>query len=174
MEENKNHLLNYATYAAFFLGFFWVFKYLLVIIGKDSAILSFLSNLLSIGTPLILFYFLVRYNSGFLENKMSYWHGVQFSIVLFFFASILEAVIVFIHVKWIDPVFISNLYSNLIEIAQSLNFNPELTAQLTEQPLPNSFSYVFSNVILADVFIGLLLSLFIVPLARNIKLKQEL
>ncbi|MDD2299912.1 MAG: DUF4199 domain-containing protein [Fermentimonas sp.] len=174
MEENKNHLFNYATYAAFFLGFFWVFKYLLVILGKDLAILGFLNNLLSIGTPLILFYFLVRYNSGFLENKMSFWHGVQFSIVLFFFASILESVVVFIHVKWIDPAFISNLYSSLIEIAQAMELSPALTAQLMEQPLPNSFSYVFSNVILADVFIGLLLSLFIVPLSRHIKTKQEL
>lgn len=174
MEENKNQLFNYATYAAFFLGFFWVIKYLLTILGKDIAVLNFINNLLSLGTPLILFYFLVRYNSSVLDNKMSYWHGVQFSILLFFFASIMEAIIVFIHVKWIDHAFISNLYNSLIEIAQTLNISQALTTQLMEQPLPSSFSYVFSNVIMADVFIGLLLSLFIVPLVRNIKPKQEL
>lgn len=173
MGENKSHLFNYATYAAGFLGIFWVFKYLLVILGKDYTALNILGNILSVGTPIILFYFLVRYNSGLLENKMGFWHGVQFTILLFFFASIIEAVIVFIHVKWIDPVFISNLYSNLIEIAQSLEINQALTTQLMEQPLPSSFSYVFSNVILADVFLGLILSLFIVPLARYVKPGQE-
>ena len=135
MEENKNQLFNYATYAAFFLGFFWVFKYLLTILGKDIAVLNFINNLLSLGTPLILFYFLVRYNSSVLDNKMSYWHGVQFSILLFFFASIMEAIIVFIHVKWIDHAFISNLYNSLIEIAQTLNISQALTTQLMEQPL---------------------------------------
>ena len=174
MEENKNHLFNYATNAAFTIGLFWVFKYLLVILVRDMVILSYLNNLLSIGTPIILFYFLVRYNSGLVENKMSFWHGIQFSIILFFFASIFEAVIVFIHVKWLDPAFISNLYSNLIEIAQSLKLSQALTAQMMKQPLPSTFSYVFNNVIMADVFIGLLLSLVLVPIARKYKPKQEL
>lgn len=169
MGENKNYLFNYATYAAIFLGVFWVLKYLLLIMGKDIAAFIYLGNLLSIGTPLILFYFLVKYNSTILENEMGFWHGVQFSIILFFFASILESVIVFIHVKWIDPAFISRLYNSLIEIAQTLKINKALTAQLMEQPLPSSFTYVFNNVIMADVFAGLILSLLIVPMARNFK-----
>jgi hypothetical protein len=43
MEENKNHLFNYATNAAFTLGLFWVLKYLLVILGRDMVILSYLN-----------------------------------------------------------------------------------------------------------------------------------
>ena len=93
---------------------------------------------------------------------------------MFFFASILEAVVVFIHVNWIDPVFISNFYKSIIVIAESLNLNEALTAQLADQPLPSAFSYVFNNIILGDVFIGLLLSLIIVPLARRIKPLKEI
>lgn len=173
MEENKSHLINYATYAAVFLGIFWVFKYLLVILGSNFAALNILGNLLSIGTPIMLFYFLVKYNSLLFENKMGYWQGVQFSMLLFFFASIIEAVIVFIHIKWLDSGFISNIYSSMVEIAQTLGISQALTAQLMEQPLPSSFSYVFNNVIMADVFLGFILSLIIVPLSRYFKPKQD-
>ncbi len=172
MKENKSHLINYTTQTSVILGVFWILKYLLVVLGSNNTALNLLGNLLSFGTPLILFYFLVRYNSEILKNKMKYWHGVQFSILLFFFASILEAMIVFIHVRWLDPTFISSLYNSLIELAQTLNISQALTTQLMEQPLPSSFSYVFNNVILADVFLGLILSLFIVPLAKHFKLKH--
>lgn len=172
MKENKSHLINYTTQTSVILGVFWILKYLLVVLGSNNTALNLLGNLLSFGTPLILFYFLVRYNSEILKNKMKYWHGVQFSILLFFFASILEAMIVFIHVRWLDPTFISSLYNSLIELAQTLNISQALTTQLMEQPLPSSFSYVFNNVILADVFLGLILSLFIVPLAKKFKLKH--
>lgn len=173
MGEDKNQLLNYAIYASIFLGTFWVLKYLLVIIGGNSTFFSIIANILSFGTPLLLFYYLVRYKTEVLNNKMGFWHGVQFSIVLFFFASIFEAVIVFVHVKWINPVFISNIYDGIIEVAKSLNLSSKITTQIAEQPLPTAFSYVFSNVIMADVFLGLLLSLFLVPLAIRYNPQQK-
>lgn len=171
--ENKNQLFYYSLYASLILGVFWVVKYLLIIIGKDYAVTSYVGNFLSIGTPMILLYYLVKYNKWYNDNEMSFVHGIQFSILMFFFASILEAVAVFIHVNWIDPLFISNFYSSITALAESLNLNQALTAQLAEQPLPSSFSYVLNNIILGDVFIGLLLSLLIVPLARRIKPQKE-
>ena len=172
--EDKNQLFYYSIYAALILGVYWVIKYLIVILGKDFAVTGILSNMLSIGTPIILLYFLVKYNQRHANNIMSFGHGIQFSILMFFFASILEAVVVFIHVNWIDPVFISNFYKSIIVIAESLNLSEALTAQLADQPLPSSFTYVFNNIILGDVFIGLILSLIIVPLARRIKPQREI
>jgi hypothetical protein len=114
------------------------------------------------------------YNTGVAENKMRYWHGVQFSIMLFFFASILESLIVFIHVKWIDPAFISNLYGRMIEMAESMEITKSLVTQLTEQSIPTPFTYIFNSVIMADVFWGLILSLIIVPIAVRYKPKQNI
>lgn len=173
MEENRSYLINYAMSAGIILGVFWILKYIFVIIVGDNFLLNLIANMLAFGTPILLFIFLAKYNSELVNNRMSYWHGVQFSILLFFFASIPESLIVLIHVKWIDPGFISNLYSNLIEIAQSLNISETLTTQLSEQPPPTTFYYIFSNVIMADVFLGLLLSLFIVPMARHFKPTRE-
>ncbi|MBF6629252.1 MAG: DUF4199 domain-containing protein [Proteiniphilum sp.] len=174
MKENKSQLLNYAMYSGLFLGFFWVVKYLFVIIGTNIPSLNFVGSVLSIATPLLLFYFLVKYNTGLVESKMRYWHGVQFSIMLFFYASILESLIVFIHVKWIDPAFISNLYGRMIEMAESMEITKALVTQLTEQSVPTPFTYIFNSVIMADVFWGLILSLIIVPVAIRYKPKQNI
>jgi glucose-6-phosphate-specific signal transduction histidine kinase len=149
-------------------------KYLFVIIGTNIPSLNFVGSVLSIATPLLLFYFLVKYNTGLVESKMRYWHGVQFSIMLFFYASILESLIVFIHVKWIDPAFISNLYGRMIEMAESMEITKALVTQLTEQSVPTPFTYIFNSVIMADVFWGLILSLIIVPVAIRYKPKQNI
>jgi len=174
MKENKSQLLNYAMYSGLFLGFFWVVKYLFVIIGTYIPSPNFVGSVLSTATPLLLFYFLVKYNTGLVESKMRYWHGVQFSIMLFFYASILESLIVFIHVKWIDPAFISNLYGRMIEMAESMEITKALVTQLTEQSVPTPFTYIFNSVIMADVFWGLILSLIIVPVAIRYKPKQNI
>src|SRR5690554_4053209 len=161
-------------YSGLSMGCFWVVKYLFVIIGTYIPSPNFVGSVLSTATPLLLFYFLVKYNTGLVESKMRYWHGVQFSIMLFFYASILESLIVFIHVKWIDPAFISNLYGRMIEMAESMEITKALVTQLTEQSVPTPFTYIFNSVIMADVFWGLILSLIIVPVAIRYKPKQNI
>lgn len=173
MQENKSQLFNYAMIAGVFLGGFWVAKYLFVIGGAYIPVLNVVNSILAIGTPLLLYYYLVQYKKNIVGDEMGYWHGVQFSIMLFFFASAFEAIIVFIHVKWIDPTFIGSLYANMVETAQAMKFSEEWIAAISNQPQPSPFSYIFNNIIMGDVFIGLLLSLFIVPLALLHKPKTD-
>jgi hypothetical protein len=172
-EENKSYLLEYTMQAGILLGLFWIFKYLFVILGGKYPGMNVIGTTLSVGTPVLLYYLLVRYNVGWMNRKMRFGHGVQFTILLFFFASILEALVVFIHIRWIDPTYIATLYDNMVEVAKALEVSKTLITRLAEQPLPNPFTYIFSNVIMADVFIGLLLSLLIVPLSIRFTPRQN-
>ena len=172
METNKNQILNYAMHSGLGLGLFWVFKYLFVITGGLHPLLSFIGSILGIGTPLLLFYYLVKYNREGADGEMSFGQGIQFSILLFFFASLLEALVVLLHVKWIDPLFIGGIYDAMMEMASQLALGKELAVQLANQPLPGAVTYVFSNVIMADVFLGLILSLLIVPAVMRFKRKE--
>ena len=169
MESNKNQILNYAMQAGLVLGVYWVFKYLFVITGELHPLLSFIGTILSIGTPLLLFYFLVKYNREGTNGEMRFGEGIQFSILLFFFASLLESLMVLLHVKWIDPLYIGGIYEAMMQMASQMAIGKELADQLADQPLPGAITYVFSNVIMADVFLGLILSLLIVPLAMRYK-----
>ena len=86
MEEDKSQLMNYAMTGGLYLGVFWVLKYLLVINAARHPTFSFFSSLLSLGTPAILFYNLLRYKINVAEKKISFIHGLQFGIMLFFIA----------------------------------------------------------------------------------------
>ena len=174
--ENKTHLLQYAMHAGIFLGGFWVLSYLLIIIGHDNLILMSLRSVLRIGTPLLLFYFLRNYNEKFLKNTMRFWSGVQFSMILFFFGSILEAFIVLIHVKWIDPNFITTMYEVAMQTVQTLNFGTRINSQIVEQAQqapPTPFLYVFRTVFIFNALVGFLLSLIIVPIAQRFKIVEN-
>ena len=83
MKEDKSQLLNYAMYAGVYLGLFWVFKYFFVVTGLIYPALNFLGTLLSIGTPVLLFIFLLKYSQELQNGKMGFWHGVKFSILQF-------------------------------------------------------------------------------------------
>lgn len=174
MKDDKSHLLNYAMYGGLYMGLFWILKYLLVIGSEKIPELKFVSNVLGIGTFLILFYFLVKYKTEQTNNRMGYWHGVQFGIMLFFFASIFEALIVYIHIVCIDPAFLANLYDNMLAMAKNLNISPKLLQNLEEQTRPSPLSYIFNNIMMGDVFVGMLLSIITVPIVRKIKRREEL
>jgi hypothetical protein len=171
--ENKSNLLQYAMHAGLFLGVFWALRYLLVIFGADNLMLRGLNQLLSIGTPLLLFYFLKNYKEKFLNNTIGFWHGIQFSIMLFFFGSALEALIVLVHVKWIDPNFIASYFEGMLVAAERWNFGDAALSQLAEQPLPSPMMYVFQHVLMINTFIGLILSLIIVPIVQRFKIVRN-
>jgi len=172
--ENKSHLLQYAMHAGIFLGVFWALRYLLVIFGADNLMLRVLNSLLSIGTPLLLFYFLKSYKEKFLDNRIGLWHGIQFSILLFFFGSILESLMVLVHVKWIDPLFLATMSERAVSFFQTHNLDSQAfieAAQTLSTITP--FMYVFQNVIMGNILIGFLLSLIIVPIIRRFKIVRN-
>lgn len=177
MQEDKSQLMNYAMHGGLFLGLFWAMKYVLVLNVEQQPVLQPVVSFLSLGTPLFALYFLVKYKAIVGSVKLNFWHGMQFSIMLFFFASILEAVVVFVHVTWIDTAFIGKLYANMLETVKTLRLGDKMAASIQEQPLPSTVNYLISNVVLANVFIGILLSFVLVPLAnrynfKNLKSKQ--
>lgn len=165
--------MQYAMSSGVFLGMFWIARYFLVIGGTHFPSLNAVHSVTGIGTPLLLYYYLIKYKTNVLDGNLDFWHGIRFSVALFFFASVFEALVALVHVLWIDPHFIASLYENMREVAESLKFGPNIVEALTEQPQPTPFAYVFSNVIIGNVFIGLLLSLVLVPLANQYKPKQS-
>ncbi len=172
MKEDKSQLMNYAMNSGLILGGFWVFKYLFVIGATQFPFLGIVQSLLSIGTPLILLYFIVKYKNQIEGSRIGFWHGVQFSMLLFFYAGLIEAIIVMIHVLWIDPNYISNTFENIISIAESLPVDQNAIEQVRNQPVPTPFLYTL-NLIMSDVLIGIVLSLLIVPLAMKIEVTRQ-
>lgn len=172
MQEDKSELINYAMRCGLYLGAFWVVKYLFLIGSFQIPALGAVEIVFRLGTPLLLFYFLVKYRTQVLDNNLGYWHGVQFSIMLFFFAAVLEAVVIFAHTTWIDPSYISGIYANMLTLAKELGMNGKMAEVLQSQRLPSPISYTFSNM-MSDVFLGLILGLILVPVANQFNLNKR-
>ncbi|MFA6701891.1 MAG: DUF4199 domain-containing protein [Dysgonamonadaceae bacterium] len=170
MQEDKSHLLYFAMRYGILLGMFWIFKYLFIIGAKEMPLLMNVNSILSFGTLILLVYFLIRYKSK-LKAPIGYWHCVSFSILIFFFAGIFEAIIVFIHTNWVDTAFIPDLYENALIIIKELGMN-SVFAEAENQPFPSPVYYTF-NSLLSNVFIGLILGLAVSPIVVNYKPKQH-
>ena len=169
MQNKKNSIISFAMQAGFGLGGFWVFKYLFIIGSTKYPSLEFVNGFLLFFTPLLLLFYLVQYKNTKPDNKLKYWEGVRFGITLFFFASIIESVMVFIHITSIDPTYISRVTEETIEMAQSLNFSDTMMEELKNQSSFSPFTYIFRQ-IMSNVFIGFILSLILSPVASRINI----
>lgn len=169
MQENKHSISKFAMQAGFGLGGFWVFKYLFIMGSTKYPSLEFVNGFLLFFTPMLLLFYSVQYKNAKPDNTLKYWEGVRFGITLFFFASIIESVIVFLHVTKIDPSYISKVTQETIEMAKALNFSDSMMEELNRQTSYSPFTYVFRQ-IMSNVFIGFILSLIISPLASRINI----
>ncbi|MDR1742835.1 MAG: DUF4199 domain-containing protein [Dysgonamonadaceae bacterium] len=172
MQEDKSQLIVYAMRFGLYIGAFWIIKYLFLVGSAQIPSLAAIELLLKLGTPVLLFYFLVKYRISVSDNGLGYGHGIRFAVMLFFFASLLEAVIVFAHTSWITPTYISDTYNNGLTMVKELGADGEMIDLLKSQPAPSPISYTFSCM-MADVFWGLILALILVPVANQFNLSRK-
>ena len=155
--------------AGFGLGGVWIFKYLFVIGATQYPSLGYVNSFLSFFTPLLLLSYLIKFKNTKSENKLKYWEGVRLGVTLFLFASIIESVIILLHITWIDTSYISRVTQQTIEFAQSLNFNDTMMKELKRQSSLSSFTYVIRQ-IMSNVSIGFIISLMLSPIAARINI----
>lgn len=171
MQKNKNSIFSFAMQAGFGLGGFWVFKYLFIMGAVKYPALGFVNGFLIFLTPLLLLFYTVNYKNSKSDNTLKYWEGVKFGVILFFFASIIESVIVLLHVVKIDPAYISKANQELIDttqlLVQSYNFDSSIVDEIKKQTSLSPAIYVF-RWIMNNVFLGFILSLIISPIASRI------
>lgn len=174
MQQDKSKLMSFAMQGGIFLGIFWVVKYFSVVVygAHASTMLQFVQPILSAFTAVILFQNLIKYRVFVLNNVMSFWHGVQFSIMLFFFASLFESVAAFIHITWIDPQYVSTMYASMVDLLKTFNISESVITSFENQPIPDGLGYIVNHVILSDILIGIMLSLLLVPISKMINPKN--
>lgn len=156
-KTDKMQLVNYAMHYGVILGFFWVFKYLFHIGARYYPTLEVIYAMLGMGTVFFLYYLTVRYRDRINDGHITYLQSVSFATLLCFFASLIEAVVSYLHYTVIDPAYISSINAQAIETLKQLNLlgeNIEEIDRLSFSPLYYTVSQIIGNVL-----IGLILSL---------------
>ncbi|MGV8963779.1 MAG: DUF4199 domain-containing protein [Candidatus Saccharimonadaceae bacterium] len=171
MHKEKNSMVNFAMQAGLALGGFWVFKYIFIIASSQYPALGYVNTFLSIMTPVILLFYLIKFKNETVDNKIGYWQGVKLGGMLFLFASLIESIIIIAHIVWIDPTYISTINQQMIELAQSLNFNVKLMDEVKRQSSFSPMVFILKQ-LSNNVFIGFILSLMLTPVSSRININK--
>jgi hypothetical protein len=149
------------------LGAFWIFKYLFLIVSNAlndwfpqnlfSDFLLYLHlYLLPIVTLSLYYVLLKRYRDRVRGGKIGYLHCLLFSVLLFFFAALIEAVIIYIHYKFIDPKYIYIHEKGWLEMLLQSIFSREWLE--TQRDTYGAIIVIISEIV-KNIVIGFLLSL---------------
>lgn len=152
------------------LGLFWIFKYLFVILSEYSELSKYIWSVLNVVTPILFYVILCQYRDRNRGGKIDFGDCILFSLLLFFFASILEIVIVALHIYIISPGYVAQMkeitrLSTLKNISSLPADQRELYTKIVDAIIVNIkplilFSKVIGNLILG-LFLSLILSFFV-------------
>lgn len=160
-------MIRYAMNYGLILGAFWVFKYI-IFIGSISlrnteytymadVLYSFCFYLLPVITLSLYYVLLKRFRDNVLGGSINYIQCILFSIMLFFCAALIEAVIIYIHFKFIaEPQYLVIRTKSWLEMWLQRIFSREW---LDWQKETYGTIIILISEIIKNVMIGFFLSL---------------
>ncbi len=171
MLEDKSKIIPYTMQYGLILGVFWMLKYAMRMGFETFPVLAVISSLLSIITPLFILFFLIKYRQETVEGTISFWHGMQFVIMLCFFASLLEMIMIIIHTQWIDPEFLLRLWADMHEKLKSIQMENTPWAREGLKKVPSPFQYGFTTM-MQNILLGILMAVVLVPVSQYLNIKN--
>lgn len=158
MSENKNSMVSNAMNYAILLGLFWIFKYLFVIGGEYAEISKYINSMLSIGTPVLAYVLICRYRDKDMKGSITYGEGILFTLLLFAFASLFEAVITSLHLLVLNPGLVTQMNEEIYNIFSKMHL-PDAYMQQLETIFSYGAVYYIASFIVQNMIIGLFLAL---------------
>ncbi|SBV95919.1 DUF4199 domain-containing protein [uncultured Dysgonomonas sp.] len=127
IKERGTSLLRYAMHYGAILGLFWMFKYMFKIgAGFSDHVFIYIFYLLNVGTFLLIYIFTFKYKASEPDKPKGIWSCVFFVVLICFFASFFEAVIMYAHYKFIDPGFFMKMTAPFIAMVDKMpNLQPD-------------------------------------------------
>ncbi|MDR1403072.1 MAG: DUF4199 domain-containing protein [Tannerellaceae bacterium] len=158
MEENKSLLLKSAMFYGLLLGIFWAIKYVFFILGTTVLSLMIVYWILTPLTLALAYIFTNTYK--FLTGgRISFFHGWQFGVLLYFFAALivsLEHYVFYRHIA--SPDFISSSMDQAVSLMKDWNLDAHVEEALDKMATPTPIQMAIQG-IFNNVFYGFILSI---------------
>ncbi len=169
----RKSLLMYAMEGGVWLGLYLLARFVCGIAGMYSPLFNTVAMLLFIGTPVMLYYVLMRFHkqSGHLSGFGMLW---MMGIMLFFFASLISCIPEYIFYQYISPDYIANAATQSLKMIEEMGVMEdsvtleEMRKMLSADALPSAMQMVMSTM-WANVFFGSLLSIVVAPIVLRKK-----
>lgn len=169
METQKTTLHQCAMRSGTALGIFWIFNFIVFLLGLRIPFLTLLFVGLSFTVPIILFRLAKAYRKVHCDNVISFGQAFFFINSVAFFATMLTAVAHYIYFRYIDGGFIFEEYNHALqgikdtlpgaELAQTIGQMEDALSQIAQlTPIELTFQLISQN-----IFFGIFLALVIAP-----------
>ena len=159
MEENKVPTIKYAMHYGAILGLFWMFKYLFRIgAGFSDHVFIYVFYVLNVGTFLLIYIFTFKFKQSDAEKPRGILGCILFVVLICFFASFFEAVIMYAHFKFIDPGYFLKMTAPYIDMINSMPSLSLAYKELWRDIFSNKLVYIVLN-FMGNTFLGLMLGL---------------
>lgn len=158
----------FARQGGVFLSLLWLVSFAAMMYASQSP----WGSLLAMATPFLVGWLLCRFRNFALDGHISFRRSFAFSVLTFFYASIIFALAQYLYFRYLDQgIFLSNLMDNVKVLKEAYAQNGMSVKELEEAvtlvgtlpPIQLAFMFMMQN-----IFMGLVLS---VPVALLCKKK---
>jgi len=168
MEQTVNPIKVKYKFAADYgliLGGYIAFFYCLQLLFGANAVVSLLNFIGMIGTPFLCYQLVKYYRDKGCNGFINFAQAWSFGIWLFLFAGLIMAVVYFVHLQWIDPAYMTNIFNQTLDALEKMNYDQKMMDTLASTPIPTPIqivvTYLFLYVI-GGALLFLLLAGFVV------------
>lgn len=141
MTENKINLQRYAMHYGTYMGLYWIVKFIFFPLGLNNSFLLFLFIGLTLAVPFLGFHYTRTFRNKVCGGAITFMQSWAFMIFMYLFASLLTAVVHYIYFRYIDHGHVMDVYTNLIENAQSV---PGFTEMIAQYQIPEAIKMIRS------------------------------
>lgn len=155
INEKDTSPIKYAMHLGLYLGLFWALKYLVFIAVAYWVHFIYLFYLMNVGTFLLIYMFYIKFINEDVSKINNKLRGFFFVVLLCFFASFIEAGMIYFHFQVLDPsYYMSKIEPNLVNLIESFPYPPAVKTSAISM-VSNSFIYVmftfFGNIVLGII-----------------------
>ena len=184
-KQQISGLYNYAMHYGLYMGLFLVFIFLCFVVAFHLQIFIFqsISIILLIIIPVLAYFFVKKFRDNILNGEIRFSLAWNFGTLMFFFASLILAITVYIFLEYITPSLYTEIISNLSQSvdymiknagennipSQQIKLMQEQLALLSALPARSAIEMAVDN-LGNSVFWGIIIS---IPIAIIVKSKGQ-
>lgn len=157
----QSKVYNAAMWSGLLLSIYLVVRFFFVVSSANSLILNILTICLTVGIPFVAYYLGKDFKKKS-DEELTYRNFYSHGFFMFFFASLILALVEYIYYGFINPDFINEQYNTLVQnlevLKQTMPDASSLEEVVNSSPIPSASQMAMQNIWMYS-FAGIIISL---------------
>lgn len=161
MEIQQSKVYNAAMWHGLILAIYLVIRFFFMVSSANSTILNLLFIFVTIGVPFVAYYLGKDFKKK-TDEELTYRNFYSHGFFMFFFASLILAVVEYVYYGFINTEFITEQYNTLLQnieiIKQTMPDASQIEEIVNNSPIPTASQMAMQNIWMYS-FAGIIISL---------------